>query len=77
MHGDHSADIAITWPTEAEGKVTVHSYLQECDDSTLRLSFVTATVPEIDSAIALLAKAVRELCNSSFGRWSRPTHRVP
>lgn len=36
-------------------------YLQDADDSTLRLSFVTATVPEIDAAIAALARSVRAL----------------
>ena len=40
-------------------------YLNEGDDSTLRLSFVTATVPEIDTSIASLAQAVRELRKSA------------
>lgn len=35
-------------------------YAGEGDPRTLRLSFVTATVPEIDKAIAALAEAVRE-----------------
>jgi 2-aminoadipate transaminase len=36
-------------------------YLRDGDDSTLRLSFVTATLPQIDIAIAALAQAVRAL----------------
>lgn len=44
-------------------------YLHDGDDSTLRLSFVTATVPEIDIAIAALAQVVRGVSNTKL--WLR------
>jgi 2-aminoadipate transaminase len=37
-------------------------YAQAADPRTLRLSFVTAGVDQIDTGIAALAGAVRELC---------------
>ncbi len=40
-------------------------YLRDGDDSTLRLSFVTATVPDIDLAVAALARAVRAMGNAA------------